>query len=542
MNKFKVTIFGFITLFFVSASVLAPFASAQTQGNGRVQRGTWYNPTLDQFITKVGDAAPNEIFGERYTFAQVNWIINSLFYLLAGPISNCANQSTDVVACLEAAFNSADTGAVLPLARMVDMMNTTKPLSGTDYVAQRLHKLNIIDTTYAQTPDANTAGFGYANSLAVILPLWVGVRDAAYALVIFAILILAFMVMLRAKISPQAAITVQSALPRIAIGLVLITFSYAIAGFMVDLIFVLQGLIAGILSSTTSLSHATAIDIFTSLNDVNGSMFALCGLYIIAFLGLMATVVAIGGAASIGVGPIGLFVGITVSVVVALVFIIMTLVTLCKIFWLQLKTITTILLLVVASPLLMLVGIVQGGTFSSWIKKIFGHLVVFLAIGVMMMLAHTILLSTTDNGGWVQLAANGFGWNKFGINTLPDPKPTAYFPTQFNWGSIGQVGLFISIGIFMSIPSLASAARDSVLHGKGNFGFDSFNTATGGAAGASASALGEYGSNYYGKQASIAKQALQTAPTNANREALRAAERNQGWVRSATGFVRGKLR
>lgn len=42
--------------------------------------GPWYNQSLTQFSSKVFGGTPdNEIFGERYTFAQVNWIINSIF-------------------------------------------------------------------------------------------------------------------------------------------------------------------------------------------------------------------------------------------------------------------------------------------------------------------------------------------------------------------------------------------------------------------------------------------------------------------------------
>ena len=41
--------------------------------------GPWYNQTPDQFAKKVMDKSnPDAIFGERYTFAQINWIINSL--------------------------------------------------------------------------------------------------------------------------------------------------------------------------------------------------------------------------------------------------------------------------------------------------------------------------------------------------------------------------------------------------------------------------------------------------------------------------------
>src|SRR3989304_7514243 len=59
-------------------------AILQTQPNGPTSVGSfadgpWYNQTPEQFRKKVFDNAPdNEIFGERYTFAPINWIINSL--------------------------------------------------------------------------------------------------------------------------------------------------------------------------------------------------------------------------------------------------------------------------------------------------------------------------------------------------------------------------------------------------------------------------------------------------------------------------------
>ena len=42
--------------------------------------------------------------------------------------------------------------------------------------------------------------------------------------------------------SPQTIVTIQSALPKIVVTLILVTFSYAIAGFMVDLVYVVMGL------------------------------------------------------------------------------------------------------------------------------------------------------------------------------------------------------------------------------------------------------------------------------------------------------------
>ena len=45
--------------------------------------------------------------------------------------------------------------------------------------------------------------------------------------------------MFRQRISPQAVMTIQAALPKVIIALIMVTFSYAIAGFMIDISYVL---------------------------------------------------------------------------------------------------------------------------------------------------------------------------------------------------------------------------------------------------------------------------------------------------------------
>src|SRR5258708_14361646 len=59
------------------------------------------------------------------------------------------------------------------------------------------------------------------------------------------------MIMFRVKISPQVVVSVQSALPKIAIALVLVTFSYAIAGFLIDIMYVFVGLFSLVFSRFT---------------------------------------------------------------------------------------------------------------------------------------------------------------------------------------------------------------------------------------------------------------------------------------------------
>lgn len=509
MNIFKKVLLSTTLLSILVSTLVTPVTHAQQTSAGR---GQWWNPHYEDFLSKVNDASPNEIFGERYTHAQVVWIIDTLLNILGGVAVNCAN-STDPVGCLTEAMAAGESqGVVLTMARGIDIMSQTKPLSGVDYVAGKLQKFDLVDSSYAQAPTTATAGFGFANSLAIVQPLWTSIRDVAYSLVIFAILILAFMVMLRAKVSAQASITVQSALPRVALGLIMITFSYAIAGFMVDLIFVLQGLLSGVIASSSLTGGPTAgksaLDSFNAMNNVLGSVFSFILAFILIFFPLAI------GAAGAGLG-VGFFISggsglIVAGVIIVVILLIIILITMFRIFSLQLKTITTILLLVVVSPLLMLMGIIKSGTISNWMKNVFGQLVTLLAISATIVVANVILWSTND----VLFGALDFfgvegSLNTFDINSVDSfqNNPVGYFPTAFNMGGVSIMGAVIALGVFMSIPKMAEAARDYVLHGKGAFGFTGAGEATGGILGAGVG----IGAGYAGQRASSIEGAASKA-------------------------------
>lgn len=68
-----------------------------------------------------------------------------------------------------------------------------------------------------------------------IFSIWEGVRNISYLMITLVLVAYGFMVMLRQKIDPRTVITVQSAIPRLAIGLLMIAFSYTIASLVVDI-------------------------------------------------------------------------------------------------------------------------------------------------------------------------------------------------------------------------------------------------------------------------------------------------------------------
>src|SRR5258706_14350716 len=75
--------------------ILSMVPSAMAQGapqkTGGSSPGPWYNQNFGQWSTKVFGGDQNEIFGERYTYAQVSWILNSFIAIVVG---------TDITKCV----------------------------------------------------------------------------------------------------------------------------------------------------------------------------------------------------------------------------------------------------------------------------------------------------------------------------------------------------------------------------------------------------------------------------------------------------------
>lgn len=115
------------------------------------------------------------------------------------------------------------------------------PASAGYYVADLIHSINPTNQAYAQ----NGPGLGFA-SLSPILGIWKAVRNVSYFLFTLVFVAIGFAIMFRAKLSAQTVVSIETALPRLVMTLLLITFSYAIAGLMIDLMYLIIYLILAI--------------------------------------------------------------------------------------------------------------------------------------------------------------------------------------------------------------------------------------------------------------------------------------------------------
>jgi len=120
------------------------------------------------------------------------------------------------------------------------------PASGVYFVYESLHHNGFIPQAYA------AEGIGFA-SMQSLLPAWKQFRNVSYLILILVIIAIGFMIMFRMKLNPQTVISIESALPRIVITMILIGFSFAIAGFLIDLMYILMAMLLSIFSNLLNI-------------------------------------------------------------------------------------------------------------------------------------------------------------------------------------------------------------------------------------------------------------------------------------------------
>lgn len=215
--RFSLIVIALLSLALISKNTLAASNSFTNKKNA-IKAGNnqeaWLNEAMGSnmvsvFVGLVGDSIPDEIFDVN---ADASIINQSKYY---------------------------PGGAFGAMNRYIATLQTP-PASGIEYIA------SIKDSFLGKPAYAQGVGF---NNLQFLLPLWRGFRNTIYVISTIIFVIIGVMIMLRIKISPQAVITVQSAIPKLITTLILVTFSYAIAGLVIDLTNFLQAFVVAIFFS-----------------------------------------------------------------------------------------------------------------------------------------------------------------------------------------------------------------------------------------------------------------------------------------------------
>ncbi len=334
------------------------------------------------------------------------------------------------------------------------------PASGIAWAYEGLSEAGFIPNTYAQ-------GIGFY-SLQPLAAIWKVFRNVAYLLIVLVIVSLGFLIMFRSSISAQTVISIENSLPRIVIALLLVTFSFAIAGFLIDLMYIIMALGGSVIIHNIAISGDPGdVEKVASLLGWQGDTFYQGGWDLMgkivgnpniwntgpAFLSLVPyslqlflryivagtaififerfnpgfeklrqgevvkSIPFIGGILQLLIAEVwgnivlALVASFLIPVILSIVVWVTCLSLFFRIFFMLLMTYTRILLSIIFSPIILLFEAFPGtSTFGSWFKGLFFNLLTFPIVAILIMtsgmIANVADINFYHNAGYYPV--NGF--------------------------------------------------------------------------------------------------------------------------------------
>lgn len=268
MKRLKKVGFIFIVLLVVAtlqpAMAQAPDAKSYTPPTTNTTKPTTNVPT--ESINVYGNVSP-DVPRNLNTLTQTTIInvLSSVVCMLSGhdplnPQGKCLGVD---MRNGKIGYTTQPGGAAQVLGNLIGGTMSI-PLSSTDYAKYAVSNFGITQKTYAQ---GNGVGFARLNPL---LGVWSKFRDLAYLAFVLAFTIIGLAIMFRVKIDARTVMTIQNQIPKVVVALIMVTFSYAIAGFLIDLMYVAMFLVIILFSnlSNSPVHVSTNVSIFTVMNQI----------------------------------------------------------------------------------------------------------------------------------------------------------------------------------------------------------------------------------------------------------------------------------
>mgnify|MGYP003966741663 CR=1 FL=1 len=427
---FLVLLFSFVTSSSIHGEVDPLTPEELDQINQQYQQ-------VDQRMMNAGEVqrllnqSKWDITEEQYSFllgqGNLPWSVEpftaNLFLLTLHPLNLGISGAPQTI---EGDVVVQTPGAIHLAGGLVSQVITRPPSSSVEYIADLGSKIGLAKPAYAQN------GTGY-QGLSGVLETWKIFRNISYALFVIIFVVVGFMIMFRSKLNPQTAVTLQLALPKLIITLLLITFSYAIAGFVIDMIYFLTYLAANILSlnpiTFTGNNMKDMLDIFnpwiagdTISNSLNNLFPQNSPLDVAA--GVLTA-----GERLFGISLLKLIVGgaILFSVLKLLIQLVLAYV--------------NIILQVIFAPIMLLFNALPAGnSFSSWIKNLIANAAAFPAVAIMIMVGSVLVTP--------------------GSGSSPDTLQLPFI--GFLSGSQDFVQTIIGFGLIMLLPKVVTMIQEAL--------------------------------------------------------------------------------
>jgi hypothetical protein len=262
-KKLFIILAVYITIIAAFMYLMTPNKVAPTQAN--------YNKaTLGPVYEAFNDPANNKTKQQKATNDLVKFVVCRAMGEMCSPTQVPGSDQY---------FAKSALGGV---TNYLSMSYTNPPASGIYWAQEGMQKIGLAPKTYA------AEGIGLAG-IKPFAKIWTMFRNISYLLLTLLVVTIGLMIMFRVKINPQTVVTLESALPRIVVTIVLITFSFAISGFAIDLMYaVILGAVsifsgidprhfnAGELNSNYVTAGMSTLweGFFPSLDPVNGNIIS----------------------------------------------------------------------------------------------------------------------------------------------------------------------------------------------------------------------------------------------------------------------------
>lgn len=311
----------------------------------------------------------------------------------------------------------------------------TPPASARTYVADLMKSAKII-------PEAQAQGLGFS-ALDPILETWKAFRNLAYLFFVVIFLIIGFMIMFRTKVG-QAAITAQQAIPSVIIAMLAVTFSYAIAGFMIDLMYVVMYILAGY---------------FTEGSDIiTRNIFGLVGLMFKNFTGTTQNAIEQFMDEALNLGFVENALTWLSSLAATMIIGLAILFATFKVFFELVKSYVSVLIQIIFSPIILMMGAFPGkNSFGKWIKNLAGNLVLWPVVLMCILVQRMLTAPMRSMVGTGQDLDDAFGGG-----FMP--------PFLVGEGQGSIVPVILGIGILLVIPEIMQQVKKAMGVEDGVFG------------------------------------------------------------------------
>jgi hypothetical protein len=422
MRKIIQSLPVFLFVLFLGFFVFVPPTSAES---------TWWSKTFgaqdssNNYVNNAGEGPNNETSTSEVMSSAINWV--NVTTMGGETVAKMGGASKEHTSSMKEQYGE---GAISMLNKGIVALYTP-PASGQSYIADVLDSTKLV-------PQAHAQGLGFS-SLDTVLETWKQFRNVAYMFFVIVFLVIGFMIMFRTKVG-QAAITAQQAIPNIIVALLAVTFSYAIAGFMIDLMYLLMYLLVGLFGQVdgTAIMDRNVFG-FVSLmfNDAIASQGSTASNVQQAVEQAMEDFLNIGfvGEALAWLSSLGAAMIVGIAILIATF----------KVFVELLKTYIVVIIQIVFAPITLMFGALPGkNALGSWVKNLAGNLLMWPVV-LLCVLIERMLTAPFTTMSEAELNSS------YGGGFMP--------PFLLGQGQARIIPVMLGVGILLVIPEVMKQAK-----------------------------------------------------------------------------------